>query len=107
MRLTISTSLTISLGSRFKPYTVSLVLAVVLRSLEGNLLLHIKPPPSNRVWFGFTTLPKMEIGIEPVVSERKVQWSMVTRLIEGRIRELVGGKDLVTPCFYPNENAEY
>ncbi|PWN89682.1 hypothetical protein FA10DRAFT_268204 [Acaromyces ingoldii] len=88
LRLTISTVLTISLGSRFKPYNVSLVLAVILNSLEGNLLLHIKPPPSNRIWFGFTKLPKMDISVEPVVSERKVQWSMVKRLIESRIREL-------------------
>ncbi|KAE8215110.1 hypothetical protein CF319_g9036 [Tilletia indica] len=33
----------------------------------------------------------MTIGIGPVVSERKVQWGMVTRLIEGRIRELKQG----------------
>lgn len=89
IRLTISTVLTISLGSRFKPYNVPLVLAVVLTSLEGNLLLQIKPPPSNRIWYGFTQLPKMEIEVEPVVSERKVQWAMVKRLIEGRIRELI------------------
>lgn len=89
LRLTISTNLTISLGSRFKSYTVSLLLAVVIRSLEGNLLLHIKPPPSNRLWFGFTQMPKMDIGIEPVVSERKVAWSMVTKIIESRIREMV------------------
>jgi len=84
--------LTISLGSRFKPYTVNLLLAVVINSLSGNLLLHIKPPPSNRLWFGFTQLPTMDISVEPVVSERKVQWSMVKRLIEGRIRELVSAK---------------
>ena len=96
IRITISTTLTISLGSRFKPYTIPLVLAVVLRSLEGNLLLHVKPPPSNRLWFGFTALPKMEIDVEPVVSERKVQWGMVTRLIEGRIRELLN-ESLVVP----------
>ncbi len=95
LRLTISTNLTISLGSRFKSYTVSLVLAVVLRSLEGNLLLLVKPPPSNRLWFGFTQMPKMELSIEPVVSERKVQWGMVTRIIESRIREMVSGP--VTP----------
>ncbi|PWN49249.1 hypothetical protein IE53DRAFT_155620 [Violaceomyces palustris] len=89
IRLTISTNLTISLGSRFKPYTVSLLLAVVLRSLDGNLLLRVKPPPSNRLWFGFTSLPKMQIDVEPVVSERKVQWGMVTRLIESRIRDLM------------------
>ncbi|PWN19591.1 hypothetical protein BCV69DRAFT_284222 [Microstroma glucosiphilum] len=89
LRLTISTVLTISLGSRFKPYNVPLVLAVVVTSLEGNLLLQIKPPPSNRIWYGFTSLPKMQIDVEPVVSERKVQWSMVKRLIEGRIKELM------------------
>lgn len=96
LRLTISTTLTISLGARFKQYSVSLVLAVIVHSLEGNLLLHIKPPPSNRLWFGFTNLPKMEIEIEPVVSERKVQWSMVKRLLEGRIRELLT-ESLVVP----------
>lgn len=89
VRITISTTLTLSLGSRFKPYNIPIVLAVVLRSLEGNLLLHVKRPPSNRLWFGFTTMPKMEIDIEPVVSERKVQWGMVTRLIESRLRELL------------------
>ncbi|KAJ9476420.1 Nucleus-vacuole junction protein 2 [Pseudozyma hubeiensis] len=89
IRITISTTLTLSLGSRFKTYSIPIVLAVVLRSLEGNLLLHVKRPPSNRLWFGFTTMPKMEIDIEPVVSERKVQWGMVTRLIESRIRELL------------------
>lgn len=96
LRLTISTVLTISLGSRFKPYNVPLVLAVIVNSLEGNLLLHIKQPPSNRIWFGFTKLPKMDISVEPVVSERKVQWGMVKKLIEGRIRELLT-ESLVVP----------
>lgn len=96
VRITISTTLTLSLGSRFKPYTIPIVLAVVLRSLEGNLLLHVKRPPSNRLWFGFTTMPKMEIDIEPVVSERKVQWGMVTRLIEGRLKELLN-ESIVVP----------
>ncbi|PWY97301.1 hypothetical protein BCV70DRAFT_208684 [Testicularia cyperi] len=95
IRITISTTLTLSLGSRFKPYNIPLVLAVVLRSLEGNLLLRVKPPPSNRLWFGFTAMPKMEIDIEPVVSERKVQWGMVTRLIEGRLRELLSESIIV------------
>lgn len=96
LRLTISTVLTISLGQRFKQYSVSLVLAVIINSLEGNLLLQIKPPPSNRLWFGFTKLPTMDISVEPVVSERKVQWSMVKRLIEGKIRELMT-ESLVVP----------
>lgn len=96
IRIMISTTLTLSLGARFKPYNIPIVLAVVLRSLEGNLLLHVKRPPSSRLWFGFTTMPKMEIDIEPVVSARKVQWGMVTRLIEGRLKELLN-ESIVVP----------
>ncbi|GAA5863364.1 hypothetical protein JCM3774_005266 [Rhodotorula dairenensis] len=88
-RVTIETVATISLGSRFKPYTVRLVLAVVLKELEGTMLFKIKKPPSNRIWFGFTQMPKMVLSVEPVVSTRQLKWSLVTGPIESRIRELV------------------
>lgn len=88
-RVTIETVATISLGSRFKPYTVRLVLAVVLRELEGTVLFKVKKPPSNRIWFGFTQMPKMVLSVEPVVSTRQIKWSLVTGPIESRIRELV------------------
>ncbi|GAA5994553.1 Nvj2p [Rhodotorula paludigena] len=88
-RVTIQTEATVSLGSRFKPYSVRLVLAVVLKELEGTLLVKIKKPPSNRVWFGFTSQPKMVLAVEPVVSARQIKWSLVTGPIESRIRELI------------------
>ncbi|GAA5986341.1 hypothetical protein JCM10908_003711 [Rhodotorula pacifica] len=88
-RVTIETVATISLGSRFKPYTVRLVLAIVLKELEGTMLFKIKKPPSNRIWFGFTQMPKMVLSVEPVVSTRQIKWSLVTGPIESRIRELM------------------
>lgn len=96
MRIICSATLTIPLGQRFKPYKVSVVLAVVLRSLEGNLLLQIKPPPSNRIWYGFTTMPKLDIAIEPVVSARKVRWSLITGMLESKVRDSVA-ENLVVP----------
>ncbi|OXC69518.1 hypothetical protein AYX13_02079 [Cryptococcus neoformans] len=87
VRLTIATTATIPTG--FKPYVVDLVLAVVLKSFEGNLLVQIKEPPSNRIWYGFTKMPKIEMEIIPVVSERKIQISMVLKAIEKQLRDVI------------------
>lgn len=99
VRITIETVATVSISSRFKPYSVRLVLAVVLQELEGTLLLKIKKPPSNRIWFGFTTMPKIKMAIEPLVSTRQIKWSLITSPIESRIREVVRFEVLIFLIF--------
>ncbi|WFC98536.1 hypothetical protein MYAM1_001264 [Malassezia yamatoensis] len=86
-RMMLSASFNLSLGQRFKTYKVPIVLALHLRTLEGTLLLQMKPPPSNRIWYGFTAMPRMDLRTEPVISARKVRWSMITSMLENRIRE--------------------
>jgi hypothetical protein len=97
VRITIATTATIPTG--FKPYVVDLVLAVVLKSIEGNMIMQIKKPPSNRVWYGFTHPPKMEVEIVPIVSERKIQIGMVLKAIEKQMREVVSAFD-ANPCIF-------
>jgi hypothetical protein len=95
-RIEVAATARIDLGARFKVREVNLILAVVLRRLEGHVLFKIKPPPSNRIWFSFQTMPKMEMTIEPIVSSRQITYTVITRQIENRIKE-VFAETLVQP----------
>lgn len=95
-RLEVAATARIDLGTRFKVREVNLVLAVVLRKLEGHMLFKIKPPPSNRMWFSFQQMPKMDMTIEPIVSSRQITYTVILRQIENRIKEVVA-ETLVLP----------
>ncbi|KAI1311222.1 hypothetical protein F5Y03DRAFT_324362 [Xylaria venustula] len=95
-RLEVAATARIDLGPRFKAREVNLVLAVVLRKLEGHIFFKIKPPPSNRIWFCFQSMPKMEMTIEPIVSSRQITYTVILRQIENRIKEVVA-ETLVSP----------
>lgn len=88
-RLEIAAVARIDLGSRFKARYVNMVLAGILKKLEGHILIRMKPPPSNRFWVTFEYPPKMEMTIEPIVSSRQITYGMILRAIENRIREVI------------------
>ena len=88
-KLQVATVARLDLGPRFKVREVKLLLAGILKELEGHMLLKVKPPPSNRIWVSFETMPKMNISVEPTVSSRHITYGIILRIIENRIREVV------------------
>lgn len=95
-RIEVAAVARLDLGGRLKAREVSLVLSVALRKLEGHILFKIKAPPSNRIWFSFTQMPKMETTIEPIVSSRQITYTLILRQIEARIKEVIA-ETLVLP----------
>ncbi|KAK2592649.1 hypothetical protein QQS21_009648 [Conoideocrella luteorostrata] len=95
-RIEVGATAKIDLGTRFKAREVTLLLAVVLKRIEGHVLFKIKAPPSNRMWMSFQTMPKMEMAIEPIVSSRQITYTLILRQIENRIKE-VFAETLVQP----------
>jgi hypothetical protein len=88
-RIEIAATGRLDLGTRFKAREVNLILAVVVKKLEGHVLIKFKPPPSNRLWVAFDTMPHMEMSIEPIVSSRQITYGIILRAIESRIREVL------------------
>ena len=97
-RLEVAATARIDLGTRFKAREVNLVLAVVIKKLEGHVILRLKPPPSNRIWFSFEKMPSIEMRIEPIVSSRQITYSIILRAIESRIREVIA-ETIVLPHY--------
>jgi hypothetical protein len=88
-RIEVAATARIDLGTRFKAREVNLLLAVVLKRIDGHAFLRIKPPPSNRFWITFETMPKIELHIEPIVSSTQITYTIILRQIENRIKEVV------------------
>ncbi|KAK1441567.1 hypothetical protein QVD17_07568 [Tagetes erecta] len=51
---------------------VPLSLAIRVTTLRGTLKVHIKPPPSDQIWFGFTMMPDIDLSLESAVGDHKI-----------------------------------
>ncbi|KAL2915008.1 hypothetical protein HK105_205552 [Polyrhizophydium stewartii] len=79
-----------ALDAYMKPITVPIVVAVTIKRFSARVLLKIKPFwETNRVWFGFYRQPelKLELEVEPIISNKLIKIQMVNQVIERRIKQ--------------------
>ncbi|XP_047435307.1 testis-expressed protein 2-like isoform X2 [Mugil cephalus] len=62
-----------------------LLLTVELQQLQGTLSVNIPPPPTDRIWYGFRTPPRLELKARPKLGEREVTLAHVTDWIEKKL----------------------
>ncbi|KAK0168955.1 hypothetical protein PV327_002711 [Microctonus hyperodae] len=60
-------------------------LMVSVSSIEGCLSINIPPPPSDRIWYGFKPVPKINLDARPAVGERSVNIGYVTNWIKTKL----------------------
>ncbi|KAI4351951.1 hypothetical protein L6164_006249 [Bauhinia variegata] len=65
---------------------VPLTLAIRIASLKGTLRLHIKPPPSDQLWYGFTSMPDIDFDLESSVREHKITSGRVASFLVNRLK---------------------
>ncbi|KAI9269925.1 putative integral membrane protein conserved region-domain-containing protein [Sporodiniella umbellata] len=87
-RVELETVLKWTYSDRLPPIRIDLVLAITLKSIEGDITVKVKEPPTNRLWYGFHESPKMDWLIEPVVWEKRIGYSVVSKAIKSKIEEI-------------------
>ena len=63
-----------------------LSLSIRVASLRGTVRLHIKPPPSDQLWFGFTSMPDVEFELESSVGEHKITSGQVASFLINKFK---------------------
>ncbi|XP_073280196.1 uncharacterized protein [Primulina huaijiensis] len=65
---------------------VPISLRIKISSLRGTMRLYVKPPPSDQIWFGFTSMPDIDFNLESSVGDRKITSGHLTLLLISRFK---------------------
>ncbi|KAF8111306.1 hypothetical protein N665_0076s0286 [Sinapis alba] len=65
---------------------VPITLSIGVSSLRGTLRVHMKPPPSDQLWFGFTSMPEIEFDLVSSVGDHKITNSHVAMFLINRFK---------------------
>ncbi|XVF26310.1 hypothetical protein REPUB_Repub14bG0005200 [Reevesia pubescens] len=77
---------------------VPLSLSIRVASLRGTLQLYIKPPPSDQLWFGFTSMPDIEFDLESSVGEHKITSGRIALFLISRFKAAIRETMVLPNC---------
>ncbi|KAI4347396.1 hypothetical protein L6164_008211 [Bauhinia variegata] len=77
---------------------VPLTLAIRVTSLRGTLRLHIKPPPSDQLWYGFTSTPDIDFNLESSVGEHKIASGHLASFLVNRLKAAIQESIVLPNC---------
>ncbi|GMI81921.1 hypothetical protein like AT1G17820 [Hibiscus trionum] len=77
---------------------VPLSLSIRVASLRGTLRLYIKPPPSDQLWFGFTSMPDIEFVLESSIGEHKITSGHIALFLISRFKAAIRETMVLPNC---------
>ncbi|KAM3319340.1 testis-expressed protein 2-like isoform X3 [Capsicum chacoense] len=77
---------------------VPLSLGIRVASLRGTLRLCVKPPPSDQIWFGFTSMPDIDIHLNSSVGDRKISNGRLLLFMTSRIKAAIRESVVLPNC---------
>ncbi|XP_022137263.1 testis-expressed protein 2 isoform X2 [Momordica charantia] len=89
-------SLMNSIAKQVSQVPISLV--VKIASLRGTLRLHIKPPPSDHLWYGFTSMPDLELRLESSFGDHKITSGHVALFLINRLKAVIKDTLVLPNC---------
>lgn len=77
---------------------VPLSLSIRVAALRGTLRLHVKPPPSDQLWFGFTSMPDIDFNLESSVGDHKISSGHIALFLISRFKASVRETMVLPNC---------
>ncbi|KAI3507025.1 hypothetical protein L1887_21743 [Cichorium endivia] len=68
---------------------VPLSMAIRVTTLRGTVRVHIKPPPSDQLWFGFTSVPEIDFSLESSVGDHKITSGRIAMFIISKFKAAI------------------
>ncbi|MCL7034325.1 hypothetical protein MKW94_009687 [Papaver nudicaule] len=77
---------------------VPITLGIRIASIRGTLRIHIKPPPSDQLWFGFTSMPDIQFNLDSSVGDRKITSGHVAVILGNRFKAAIRDMLVLPNC---------